>query len=132
MPRPTKPPCSGSWPEPPPETSATFPSRGAPARTTICAEASTRRMSPCAAARPATDSLTICSWSLSSLRIDWVTVAMIALSVRDRDADLGGDGGLKRPRHLARLGEGVEDVSGLACADEGGDHRATGHSDAPR
>ena len=25
MPRPTKPACSGSWPEPPPEISATFP-----------------------------------------------------------------------------------------------------------
>src|SRR3954465_187580 len=30
MPRPTKPPCSGSWPEPPPETSATFPRRAPP------------------------------------------------------------------------------------------------------
>src|SRR3954451_20286104 len=122
MPRPTKPPCSGSWPEPPPETSATFPCRGASARTTICAEASTRRMSPCAAARPASDSLTICSGSLSSLRIDWVTVAMIAASVRDRDAVLGGDGGLDRPLDLARLGEEVVDERGQAGAGEAGQH----------
>jgi hypothetical protein len=40
MPSPTNPPCSGSWPEPPPETSATLPCTGAPARTTICASAS--------------------------------------------------------------------------------------------
>src|SRR6059058_432643 len=81
MPRPTKPPCSGSCPEPPPDTSATLPRRGAPARTTICAG------------------------SLRSLRIDCVTVAMIAPLVRDRHAVLVGDGGLDRPLQLARLGQ---------------------------
>src|SRR5690348_16525694 len=79
-------------------------------------------MSPCAAARPASDSLTICSGSLSSLRIDWVTVAMIALSVRDRDAVLGSDGGLDRPLDLARLGEEVVDERGEAGAEETGQH----------
>ena len=34
MPAPTKPPCSGSWPEPPPETSPTLPATGASARMT--------------------------------------------------------------------------------------------------
>ena len=33
MPGPTKPPCIGSWPEPPPETIATLPATGASART---------------------------------------------------------------------------------------------------
>jgi hypothetical protein len=33
MPAPTNPPCIGSWPEPPPETSPTFPWTGASART---------------------------------------------------------------------------------------------------
>ena len=33
MPWPTKPPCIGSWPLPPPETRATFPRTGAPLRT---------------------------------------------------------------------------------------------------
>jgi len=34
MPGPTNPPCKGSWPEPPPETSPTFPGRGGSARNT--------------------------------------------------------------------------------------------------
>ncbi len=33
MPRPTKPPCIGSWPEPPPEMIPTLPCTGASART---------------------------------------------------------------------------------------------------
>ncbi len=32
IPRPTNPPCIGSWPEPPPEITATFPWTGASAR----------------------------------------------------------------------------------------------------
>src|SRR5213078_579244 len=83
IPSPTKPPWSGSWPEPPPDTSATLPWTGAPARTTICASASTRRMSPCAAARPASDSRTRSAGSLRNFFIGAVAVvAMLILSVR--------------------------------------------------
>ena len=38
MPRPTKPVCRGSWPEPPPEMSATLPLTGSPARVTKVGE----------------------------------------------------------------------------------------------
>src|SRR3954468_15129745 len=90
MPSPTKPPCSGSWPEPPPETRATLPCAGAAARTTICASASTRRTSPCAAARPASDSRTSSAGSLRNFFIGAVAVvAMLILSVRR-----GGGGGV--------------------------------------
>src|SRR3954468_14405183 len=89
MPSPTKPPCSGSWPEPPPEIRATLPCTGAPARTTICASASERRMSPCAAAKPASDSRTSSAGSLRNFFIGAVAVvAMLILSVRRR----GGGG----------------------------------------
>src|SRR6478735_454124 len=70
IPRPTNPPCMGSWPAPPPETMATLPCLGASARTTICAARSTRRMSPWATASPARDSGTAFSGSFSSLRMD--------------------------------------------------------------
>src|SRR5438132_1017772 len=90
MPSPTNPPCSGSCPEPPPETRATLPCTGAPERTTIWASASTRRMSACAAARPASDSRTSAAGSLRNFFIVGVAVvAMLILSVRRG----GGRGG---------------------------------------
>src|SRR3954454_802272 len=125
MPSPTKPPWSGSWPEPPPDTRATLPSRGAPARSTICASRSTRRMSPCAAARPASDSLTTRSGSLRNFLMDWVAVAMRILLLGGRDATRGAgvggrDGGLDRGLDAARRGERVIDDNGQPRADEPG------------
>src|SRR3954447_1271079 len=125
MPSPTKPPCSGSCPEPPPDTSATFPPRGPSARTTICASGSTRRMSPCAAARPASDSLTTRSGSLRNFLMDWVAVAMRILLLGGRDATRGAgvggrDGGLDRRLDAPRRGERVIDDDGQPRADEPG------------
>src|SRR5215211_2759895 len=125
IPSPTKPPCSGSWPEPPPDTSATLPCRGASLRTTICASGSTRRMSPCAAARPASDSLTTRSGSLSSFLMDWVAVAMRILSLDGRDAargaGIGGrDGGLDRRLDAPWRGQRVVDDDGEPRAHEAG------------
>src|SRR6266702_461841 len=51
MPRPTKPACSGSCPEPPPEISATLPGFNVRRRTNLRSAPSTRR-SACAAAKP--------------------------------------------------------------------------------
>ena len=65
MPAPTKPTCSGSWPDPPPETSPTFPATGASARMTNPRSAKTR--SPgWAADSPANASATTLSASLIS------------------------------------------------------------------
>src|SRR4051794_5182493 len=136
MPSPTKPPWSGSWPEPPPDTRATLPSRGAPARTTICASGSTRRMSPCAAARPASDSLTTRSGSLRNFLMDWVAVAMRILALLDgrdatRGAGIGGrDGGLDRRLDAPRRGQRVVDDDGEPRADETG-HDVDGHELVP-
>src|SRR5687767_254723 len=68
MPRPTKPPCIGSCPEPPPEMIPTFPLRGASARTTTFGSM-TRRRSPCAATMPASASSTTASGALMSFFI---------------------------------------------------------------
>src|SRR5438067_3216353 len=64
MPGPTKPPCSGSCPDPPPEMTATLPATGASARTTTSGSYWTRRMSACAAASPRSDSATTFAGSL--------------------------------------------------------------------
>src|SRR5919106_509475 len=68
MPRPTKPPCIGSWPEPPPEITPTLPWRGASARTTTFGSMTFSR-SPCAAAMPASASSTTASAALMSFFI---------------------------------------------------------------
>src|SRR6201996_1111884 len=68
MPQPTKPPCSGSWPDPPPDTSPTLPARGASPRITTLFSAS-RRSDGCAEARPANASVTTSSGALMSFFI---------------------------------------------------------------
>src|SRR5438128_3523473 len=82
MPWPTNPPCRGSCPDPPPEIRATFPRRGASLRTMICAAASYRTRSGCAAASPASDSLTTRAGSLRNLRIWLVSTAILDFSLR--------------------------------------------------
>src|SRR2546427_797840 len=66
MPGPTKPVCIGSWPEPPPDTSATFPRTGESHRLTKAGLRDTRRRSGCAAARPRRASPTTSSGRLIS------------------------------------------------------------------
>src|SRR6185436_20832139 len=68
IPRPTNPPCIGSWPEPPPEITPTLPGRGASRRTTMFGD-STRTRSPCASATPASASSTSRSGELISFFI---------------------------------------------------------------
>ena len=65
MPTPTKPSCSGSCPEPPPETRPTLPCTGASPRTTIRWSTSTRS-SGWAAASPRSASLTTSAGALMS------------------------------------------------------------------
>src|SRR5919109_4181494 len=69
MPIPTKPPCIGSCPEPPPETSPTLPCTGASARTTMLGPKLTLTRSPCAAAMPWSSSVTTSSGLLISFFI---------------------------------------------------------------
>src|SRR5919204_6700271 len=121
IPRPTKPPCSGSCPDPPPETSATLPCTGAPARRTIWASLSTRRMSPWAAASPASDSRTRSAGSLRNFFIWVVAVSMLILSVRRRGGGGGvpevvgvGDGFRNRHLHDARRRHEIVDERGGA------------------
>src|SRR6266851_2934982 len=79
MPRPTKPPCSGSWPDPPPEINATLPFLGAPLRTMIWLATSYRSRSGWAAASPFRDSFTTAAGSLRNFRI-WLVPTAILLS----------------------------------------------------
>src|SRR3954453_14495396 len=124
IPAPTKPPWSGSCPDPPPETSPTLPATGASLRTTICASALYVSTSPCAAASPASDSLTTASGSLTSFFIVFTAIAIASLSllsVRRRDAVGGhgvgvGYGFLDRPHDLARLGDLVVDERRDRCS----------------
>src|ERR671935_2562924 len=113
IPRPTNPPWSGSWPEPPPEMSATFPETGASLRRTSWFSRSMLTRSGCAAPRPASDSLT----TSSGLLRNFFTVGartLTALSflagrrrlVRLRPVGLG-DGVLDRPHDLPRRGDQV-------------------------
>src|SRR6186997_3440094 len=69
MPRPTNPPWSGSWPEPPPDTSATLPETGPPARVTSIWVRSVRMMSGWALPKPARLSGTTSATSLMSFFI---------------------------------------------------------------
>src|SRR6266540_1714984 len=68
MPRPTSPPCMGSCPDPPPDTSPTFPDTGASARYTTMFSTSTRRLG-WAAAMPRRASVTMSSGALMSFFI---------------------------------------------------------------
>ena len=65
IPYPTNPPCSGSWPEPPPETRPTLPACGPPARVMTLFSMSTASEG-CAAATPASASVTTVSGELMS------------------------------------------------------------------
>src|SRR6266568_2347523 len=65
IPYPTKPPCSGSWPEPPPETRPTLPGVGPPARVITLFSTSTDS-DGCAAATPSRASVTTVSGLLMS------------------------------------------------------------------
>src|SRR5579875_3014644 len=69
MPMPTKPPCIGSCPEPPPDTRPTLPATGASARTITFGSVITRTRSACAAATPCSASLTTSAGSLISFFI---------------------------------------------------------------
>src|SRR3954454_10711907 len=125
IPTPTKPPCSGSWPEPPPDTSPTLPATGASLRTTIWASASYVSRSPWAAARPARDSLTTASGSLMTFFIVLTAIAIASLSlllVRCRNAVAGNGVGMgygfrDRPHDTTRLGDEVVDErrDGSSC-----------------
>src|SRR4051794_1323731 len=64
IPGPTKPPCMGSCPEPPPDTIPTFPSTGASARTTNGGSYDTRRRAPYASSTPSSASRTTASGGL--------------------------------------------------------------------
>ena len=96
MPAPTKPPCSGSWPEPPPETRPTLPDTGASARMTSWLARSTRTRPACAVAMPASASGTTVSGSL----MNFLTTAACVLMVGAPP----GRGADARPR--ARRGRG--------------------------
>src|SRR5437588_9764533 len=66
IPRPTKPPCIGSCPEPPPDTMPTLPCTGASVRTMYAGSRLTRMRSACAAAIPSSASWTTSSGALMS------------------------------------------------------------------
>ncbi len=66
MPGPTNPPCNGSCPEPPPETSPTFPATGA-SRRTITRFSTSTVSSGWAAAIPRSASATTVSGTLISI-----------------------------------------------------------------
>src|SRR5829696_28560 len=74
MPGPTKPPWGGSWPEPPPETSATLPDTGASARTTTLDSGSTRIRPECACSMPR-------SMASTTLSGAWITFFICSLSL---------------------------------------------------
>src|SRR5213080_3725138 len=77
IPSPTKPPCIGSWPEPPPETSPTLPCTGASARTITFGLSWTRKRSAWAAAMRCRASVT----TSSGLLISFFTFPPLGLSL---------------------------------------------------
>src|SRR5947209_3630542 len=95
MPGPTKPPCMGSCPEPPPEMRPTFPCTGASARTTQYGSNVTRTRSPCAAWTPRSASATTASGALISFFIYRSSVSGIERAVQ-QGADSAAD---ERPQH---------------------------------
>src|SRR5688572_21867644 len=68
MPNPTKPPCSGSWPEPPPEIRATLPGFSTLRRMNLWPPPSVT-MSECAAAKPSRLSVSTSSMALTNFFI---------------------------------------------------------------
>src|SRR3981081_3136245 len=109
MPMPTKPPCIGSCPEPPPEISDTLPCLGANLLTRIWFSGAYRSRSLWAAASPARDSGTRFSGSLRNFLIFDITVAIYSSPTLKRTAALvrGGSRGLDRFRLGHRLLNGI-------------------------
>src|ERR1700674_629520 len=110
MPRPTQPPCRGSWPLPPPETSPTLPLRGASLRMITFGSYSTRIRSECAAAIPAMASLTSLSGVLISFLSRVVTAAsaiaassylLLAVGKTRRNRNIPIPFPISRPRPMA-------------------------------
>src|SRR3954468_510448 len=81
IPRPTKPPCIGSLPAPPPETMPTLPLTGASARTTTYGSNITRMASWWAADIPSSASRTTASGSLMSF---FICPPLLGTGVRSR------------------------------------------------
>src|SRR3954466_14170610 len=95
MPRPTNPPCSGSWPEPPPEISATLPDFSVLRRMNLWPPPSVT-MSACAAAKPSKLFGSMSSMALINFFMLSSHSRAGGLSRRDDDrwlAALGGDAG---------------------------------------
>src|SRR3954465_6387664 len=106
IPGPTKPPCIGSCPEPPPDTSPTLPCTGASPRKTTRFSWSTRS-SGCAAAMPRSASATTSAGSLMSffIRCSWVWRRGSAAGLGVPLGGVGGPGGggLVPPAGLVEL-----------------------------
>src|SRR5271163_818807 len=80
MPGPTKPPCMGSCPDPPPDTRPTLPATGASALTMTAGSVRTLSRSPCASATPCSASLTTSAGSLISFFIFRASCALLELA----------------------------------------------------
>src|SRR4051812_29814328 len=120
IPRPTKPPCIGSCPEPPPETRPTFPTTGASRLTTREGATDTPTRSAWASGMPSSSSRTTSSGALISFFI-WPLLRLGAGSLRpdevedDRAQDAADDGCHHRhpgvaPVRVALAGDGQEGV----------------------
>src|SRR5947209_16963319 len=106
MPRPTKPACSGSCPEPPPEISATLPGFNARRRTNLCS-APRATMSACAAAKPSRLSVSRSSTALMSFFMSVSLESLIFFGETCQTAGEIGDGLIQKavaPR-AAQIGE---------------------------
>src|SRR5205085_571818 len=117
IPTPTKPPWSGSWPEPPPETRPTLPATGASRRITSWLARSTRTRAGWAAATPSSASGTTFSGSLMNFLTTFAATLMAVslLSFEQRIAANSRprlDGGRLRSRDVrdrAQLDAGRRD-----------------------
>src|ERR1051325_8535544 len=129
MPLPTKPPCSGSWPEAPPATRGNLPLTGASLRRTTWLAASIRTRSGWAAPSPASDSWTTSSAALMNFFIVVGATTLNAPPLRGGDGRLAGavrfgDGFLDRACDLPRRRHPVVGEDGHGRADQvGGDVR---------
>src|SRR5260370_13074155 len=128
MPSPTKPPCRGSCPDPPPEIRATWPFLGASWRTMIWFARSYRSRSGWAAVSPFRDSLTTSAGSLRNLRIWLVSTAILIflLSVKDLAGGRArgvvvGDRSHNRPLDQSWVGQVVVEEGRSGRADEARD-----------
>src|SRR5215470_909754 len=118
MPTPTKPACSGSWPEPPPEISATLPGLGARRRTNLRSGPRTR-MSAWEAAKPSRLSARKASSAFISFFMTEPPCARRSLDVVDefpQPADEVGHHGVDAAVALgvAEVGHGERDDAGPA------------------